>query len=383
MTSGLPASAPLVPRRIAVFLYGYDAPGSGTQSRTLTLARAFAARGHAVDAVVVRAGDALRAEISAPIGLSELHAWTTRLPALSASWRAMLYGSVPALARYVRRQRPDVLLSSATHIHLAALWAWRLAGARGRLVLRESNHPNGAQQRFAYRFYRWADAVIAVSDGVARHVIAAARLPSSHVNTVYNPLELEAIRVQARAPVPHPWLEPGRPPVLLAVGRLTPQKDFRMLLRAFARLRALRPARLIVLGDGSPSRLSRLAGRLGISDDLAFCGYVPNPFAYMARAAVFVLTSAWEGLPGALIEALACGCPVVSTDCPSGPAEILEGGAYGPLVPVGDDAALAAAIASVLATTPDRARLRKRAAAFSVDAATQGYLRVLLPVANP
>jgi glycosyltransferase involved in cell wall biosynthesis len=156
------------------------------------------------------------------------------------------------------------------------------------------------------------------------------------------------------------------------------QKDFPTLLKAFARVRAVREARLVILGEGKKRiELETLAQELGVAAEVDLPGWVDNPFAWMARAAVFVLSSAYEGLPGVLIQALACGCPVVSTDCPSGPAEILAGGTYGPLVPVGDDQALANAIFAVLSAPPDRDRLRARAAMFSMDRAVDQYLRHL------
>ena len=190
-----------------------------------------------------------------------------------------------------------------------------------------------------------------------------------------------ALEAAAREPVAHAWLRPGEPPVVLGVGKLSPQKGFDVLLRAFARVRAERPARLVILGEGPQRRaLERLARELGIADDVSLPGFVANPFAWMARCAVFALSSRWEGLPSVLIEALACGCAVVSTDCPSGPAEILDGGAFGPLCPVGDAAALAGAILRVLEAPTAPARLRARAATFSVDAAADRYLEVLLDV---
>src|SRR5690606_37626457 len=134
------------------------------------------------------------------------------------------------------------------------------------------------------------------------------------------------------------------PPVLVAAGRLVPQKNFPLLLAAFAQLRAQRPARLLILGEGRERpRLEAAAHELGIAADVALPGHVDNPYAAYARASLFVLSSDWEGLPTVLIEALACGCPIVATDCPSGPAEILQGGRYGSLVPMGDAAALAQA----------------------------------------
>ena len=177
---------------------------------------------------------------------------------------------------------------------------------------------------------------------------------------------------------------PGAPPGILAVGRLHPQKDFTTLIRAFATLRK-RPVRLVILGalsrsnPGYAGELIALAETLGVADDVAMPGFVDNPIAFMARAAVFVLSSRYEGLGVAIIEALACGCPVVSTDCPSGPSEILERGRFGPLVPVGDYVALAQAIEAVLDHPPPAEILRARAEFFSVDKAVDQYLGLLLP----
>jgi len=166
--------------------------------------------------------------------------------------------------------------------------------------------------------------------------------------------------------------------VLLGVGRLVRQKDFPTLLKAFARVRAVRPTHLLILGEGRErTKLEMLAQSLGVADAVALLGFTPNPFPYMVRAAAFVLSSAWEGSPGALIEAMACGCPVVSTNCPSGPAEILDNGLYGPLVPVGDSDALAQAMLTVLTQRPPPERLQDRAAAFSVGRVANRYLKVL------
>jgi len=227
--------------------------------------------------------------------------------------------------------------------------------------------------------YPWADAIVAVSNGVADDLSLTAGIPRERITTIYNPVVMPELHEKARAALNHPWFAPGTPPVLLGAGRLVAQKDFTTLIKAFARVRAVRPARLMILGEGEQrGSLEGLARELGVSADVTLPGFVLNPFPYMARASVFVLSSAWEGLPGVLIQALACGCPVVSTDCPSGPVEILENGKYGPLVPVGDDEVLAQAILSVLNTLPDRDRLRAQAAMFSMARAADQYLKVLL-----
>jgi len=164
----------------------------------------------------------------------------------------------------------------------------------------------------------------------------------------------------------------------MSAGRLVPQKDFATLLKAFAEVRAKLDSRLVLLGEGEErSSLERMARQLGIGGDVWMPGYVPNPYAMMSRAAVFVLSSVWEGLPTVLIEALACGTPVVSTDCPNGPAEILENGRYGPLVPVGDHSALGRAIISSLETSTDRDKLTRRAQDFSVGRALEQYLGLI------
>jgi glycosyltransferase involved in cell wall biosynthesis len=222
--------------------------------------------------------------------------------------------------------------------------------------------------------------VIAVSRGVADDIVGLTQMPRERITTIYNPIVIPDLRAKERAPVPHPWLMTREVPVVLGVGKLKIQKDFPTLIRAFARLRAERPAKLVILGDG-PQRgnLEGLVHELGLDADVALPGYVENPYAWMARASVFVLSSAWEGLPGVLIEAMACGCPVVSTDCASGPSEILGKGVYGPLTPVRDDRALAQSIASVLDYPPDPERLRARASEFSLEPAIDAYLDVLFP----
>jgi glycosyltransferase involved in cell wall biosynthesis len=159
---------------------------------------------------------------------------------------------------------------------------------------------------------------------------------------------------------------------------MKPQKDFATLLKAFARLRRTRPAKLIILGDGEGKEdLEALAETLGIRTDVDFPGYVANPYVYFRQASVFVLSSAWEGLPNVLIEAMACGCPVVSTDCPSGPSEILDGGRFGRLVPVGDDAAMAQAIEATLDQGDAPAAPGEHARRFNFDSVVERYDRLL------
>ena len=350
----------------------------------MTLAHAFAARGHEVDLVVVRSQGPPRQELSPLVRVVTLNPWWAHVPLVqNGNWT---FASVPVLAKYLRRERPAVLLSSTHLVNVAAPWARSLARVRTRLVLRISTQlsrrPPNAQTPFrlwqARLFYPRADAIIANSSGVADDVARVTGFPRERITTIYGPVLTPDVHEKMRATLDHPWFAPGCPPVLLAVGRLTAQKDFPTLLRAFARIRSGRPLRLVILGEGKErTKLEALARKLSIAADVALPGFVPNPFPYMAQAAALVLSSVYEGLPGVLIEAMACGCPVVSTDCPSGPAEILDAGAYGALVPMGDDARLAEAIVATLDAPPDPERLRARAALFSGDDKADEYLRVL------
>ncbi len=367
---------------VAFFLSGLS--GGGVPRVMLTLAHAIAFRGHRVDLIAARPQGPLRPELSPLVRLVPLVDWRTRLPWINGKRSRQVVAGIPALVRFLRRERPDALLSADHFANASAVWARALARVPTRVAL--SQHMHLSRHGESKPYLRWlvrhmyprADAIIAVSNGVADDLAETAGLPRQTITRIYNPVVTPELEKKAGEPLDHPWFAPGEPPVLLGTGRLTAQKDFPTLVKAFARVREARPARLMILGEGSGREgLTELAASLGVAGDVALPGFVSNPFAYMARASVFVLSSAWEGLPTALIEAMACGCPAVSTDCPSGPAEILAGGNYGPLVPAGDPAALAAAVLRVLGSPPDAALLRDRAALFSVDRAAEQYIAVL------
>jgi glycosyltransferase involved in cell wall biosynthesis len=299
---------------------------------------------------------------------------------------------LPDLVRYLSRERPDGLIVAGTHYNLIALWAKRLARVQTRVVVSERNSMQEVVKSYENRDdWRWrhttrlvadaypsAHAIVANSHGVAADLAHCTGLHVDTIKTIYNPIVSGALEEKALQPVDHPWFAPGMPPVVLGVGRLHPQKDFGTLIKAFARVRSQRDARLIILGDdrGHAMRndLLSLAENLGVSNDLDLAGFSSNPFSFMAKAAVFVLSSQYEGCPNVLVEALACGCPVVSTRCPHGPDEILEDGKYGTLVEVGDEVAMAEAISATLDTPQDRDFLRERAAQFGFDPAVEQYL---------
>ena len=316
-------------------------------------------------------------------------------------WRSVVLGrELPQsvkrsndLLHYLDEVRPRILLSGWPECNLVACWAKHLAPGTVKVVVgehvvlshvvrervRKSRVPQFWRSLpvLVASAYRHADAIVAASNGVAGDLAQTAGIAPGRIETVYNPCIDDELLSRAGELVPHPWFRPGSPPVILGAGRLHPQKDFLTLLKAFALIRAQRRIRLMVLGEG-PERqtLERFARDLGVAGDVAFPGWIPNPFAYMANAAAFVLSSSFEGFGNVVAEALACGCPVVSTDCPAGPAEILDGGKYGRLVPVGDEEKLARAIASTLANPPNRAALMTRGAAFSVDRAVEGYMDI-------
>lgn len=341
----------------------------------LTLAQGFAERGVSTDLVLAKAeGPYLK---QAPDGV--------RIVDLNAP--RVLF-SLPRLIRYLRRTRPDALLSALDHANLVAILARRVAGAPARLVVAVHNtmslatkHAPTLRGQAIPALARWlypaADRVVAVSRGVAEDITRLYCLPETQVRVIYNPVATPELLHKVSDPVSHPWFEQDMPPVILGVGRLTEPKDFPTLLRAFALVRQRVDARLMILGEGEErATLEQLASELKLQEYVALPGFVENPYAYMRRAALFVLSSRWEGLPTVLIEAMACGTPVVATDCPSGPREILEDGKWGRLVPVGNAEALAEAIVETL-RQPPQLNPAARAADFSVEKAVEAYLDVL------
>ena len=300
-----------------------------------------------------------------------------QLPLLAST---RLPGWAAGIAAYLDREQPRALLAMNVLAVTAVAMAQRLTHRRVRVVatLHESLVRRRALRR-ARCSYPFADAVVGVSDGVSREFAKIPDLGRNRAHVIHNPVVSDFLEEQSRKSVDHPWFEGTGDPVIIAIGKLNRNKDFSGLLAAFARLLTVRRARLIVFGEGRQrDRLRSLARRLGIADRVEFSGFVANPYAFLSRADLFVLSSRNDALPTVLIEAMACGCPVVSTDCPYGPREILEDCRYGALVPVGDPEALAAAMDRTLSEPPRREALRERASFFSTERAVDQYEKLLL-----
>lgn len=366
---------------ISFFLPNLD--GGGAERVVLNLAEGFANRGLKVDLVLAKMEGAYLKKVPPKVRLIDLK-----------SKSPVILSKTFALKRYLEQERPRVLFS-CLDIVSAATWAQRLAGVPTPIVMciqtnlsqQFQDKPEiilGKVRSYLVRwFYPWADKIIAASQGVAEDVARMSGLPLEDIHVIYNPVVMPTLFQKAKEPIDHPWFAPNQPPVLLGVGRLVKQKDFCTLIRAFALVRQRCSARLMILGDVDERepyikpQLEALVRELGLEGEVALPGFVENPYAYMAKAAVFVLSSIYEGFGNVVAEAIATGTSVVSTNCESGPAEILENGKYGALVPVRDAEALADAILAMLSNPIDSEMLLQRSEAFSVDRVVDQYLEVL------
>lgn len=345
----------------------------GVEYRTIDLAEGLRTSGLRVELLVAEAGPIQPPNLGPDLPLIDFG-------------RSRVLASLGPLIGYLRRRRPRFLLTAMPHVNLVGLAAKAAARVPTRVVVSErlateafKNPPFkirvAARLRFAYRA---ASSIIAVSEGVAEELRTHGRLAGSHIDVIPNPVVTPRVEALAREPVRHQWCEPGQPALILGVGRLHRQKNFAGLLEAFERVRKDVDCRLLILGEGPErDRLARQIERGRLEDQVELAGRVDNPYAFMARAALFVLSSSWEGLPGVLIEAMSVGCPVVSTDCPAGPREILLGGRLAPLVPCDDPEALAAAMSKALRRPPDTRHLQERAQDFRLDRVVARYREAL------
>ena len=366
----------------------------GAESTILSLARSLASRGHSVDIVLLYSRLASAYEVPRNVNLLVLqekhfthyrdvfrigaHFGVRLLPHL----RPRHISQARSISEYLHVRRPDVLIPSLASPKVASLLAIALSTHHPLIVPIVHNNIRHRKRRYRalYRaLLAHADRIVAVSDGVAESLTSCISIPPSRITRIYNPVVSERLHSLSKEIPPHDWLKTNETPIILAAGRFDPVKDFETLLNAFELLTRKRKARLILLGDGCQrSWLQDLVSEKQIDSIVSLPGWVANPYAFMSRASVFVLSSKFEGLGNVLVEALACGCPSISTDCPSGPREILDHGLIGPLVPVGDHVALAEAINRLLNSPPETATLRSRAQAFSVASSVDQYERLLL-----
>lgn len=352
--------------RVALHLPTLDA--GGVEKACLLLAREFVHLGLDVDLVVLRAEGALADEIPPGVRLINLGA------------RRTLTGLLP-LIRYLHRERPAVMIANLGAQNISAILARLATRAPTRLIAVQHNaltrqaRAGGWQLRLLPFFYHLllplADKVVCVSHGVAEDLSRATGLKRDAINVIHNPVEVPdtaAFPLEAEQFFRHGY------PVAVAVGRLVPQKGFDTLIRAVALANQTTSLGLVIVGDG-PLRDEplELATREGIADRVHLAGFQPHPAAFARRANMLVLSSRYEGFGTVLVEALACGVPVVSTDCDFGPSEILQAGRLGRLVSVDDVVALAEAMLSTLSEKPDRDALRQRAENFAPARIARAY----------
>ena len=359
--------------RLSIFLPSLE--GGGTERVASVLAAGFARRGHAVDLLLARAEGPYLANVPADVRIIDFN-------------RSGVVACLPQLMGYLRRERPRALLSLLSHANVIALLANKLAGSPCRVVVGERSSLAGNQDnlraprdrlvRMMMRLtYPWASKVIVVSDAMIDEFRQGIGIERAQILSIPNPVVPDDIDARAREPFDCDIFGQGRP-VIVAAGRLEFEKDFDVLIRAVGLLRARRDVALVILGEGSERpRLERLVAELGLSDHVRLPGFVGNPFPFMRAAAIFVLSSRFEGMPGVLVQAMACGTPVVSTDCRTGPREVLEGGKWGTLVPVGDPAALAEGIAESL-DRHEHPEVRARAERHKEETGVDRYLQALL-----
>jgi glycosyltransferase involved in cell wall biosynthesis len=356
--------------KVAFFLTSPN--GGGAERAMIAVANYLAGVNFEVEIIFGRPAGPLRGEIDPAVGVVDLG--IVRLRQMPRPMNA-----------YMRRGKPDVVVSSLMVCDLVMLLGIRLFRWDTRLLISVQNDPvevgrHGRRSLerlwpLAIRgFYSSADCVVGISNGVAAALARLLGRPAGSVPVINNPVIGPGFAESRDADPEHPWFHDGGAPVILAAGRLTRQKDYPTLLRAFAALATRRDARLIVIGEGEErDALERLIRELGIADRVAVPGFVANPYAWMKGARLFVLSSRWEGFGNVLAEALACGTPVVATDCPSGPRDILGSGTYGRLVGVGDPEALTTAIEEALDAPVDEGALIARGMEFTVERIAPRY----------
>ena len=362
-------------RKLAIFIP--DLAGGGAQRVNVRLANELSRQGVDVDVVVNDADGPFRSLVADNV-------------------RVVTFGhrkfetTLLSLCRYVVRERPDVVIAAMQHAGVIALLAKKFVGKQCCFVVQYHSTISAEYSAARPMARLWlrllgvllpsADAVVAISNGVAEDIVDTFPKTSHNVSTIYNPAFGPDIVELADESVAHAWFDDPEAPVIVSVGRLAPPKDYETLLDAFSIVRRSRRARLVIVGEGPDmNKIVARAKELGVVDLVDFLGFRSNPYPFMKNAGVFVLSSSYEGMPLVLVEALACGAPVVCTACCSGCLEVLGDGKWGRLVPVGDSRAMAGAILKALDQPVDSRALLARAQRFSARSVAQEYLEFLFP----
>lgn len=355
--------------------------GGGAERVMLTLASEFCRRGLNVDFVLAKAEGQYLSNLPNDVRLVDLGVKRVAF-------------SFPGLVKYLKSEKPVAMLSTLNHANCIAVLAKRFAGVNTRLVIREANtvsKNSGKIKTLSEKFmpvvmkyaYPRADYVVAVSHGVKSDLLAHFAQLDEKIGVIYSPVVTSEMLALAEEKPDHPWFQDKQTPIVLGVGRLTCQKGFDTLVKAFSEIESEKPVRLMILGEGEDrANLQKLVDSLGLSESVSLPGFVDNPFAFMKSSDLYVLSSRWEGLPNTLIQALAVGCPVMSTNCPSGPNEILENGKWGTLVEVDDVAEMAKVMGVELSKKKPESHAEVSGYcmdSFGSSKVADHYLSVLLP----
>lgn len=298
---------------------------------------------------------------------------------------------MPFLLFAIIRLNPDVLLSTSSGTNAPTVIAGRLAfWKRRRIIVSERKAMFEKMPNWNKRIHLWlkrltyvnADAITAVSEGVKDDLINKVRIPAGRITVINNPIISPKLLDMKDMPLEHPWFQKYK--VILGVGRLVEQKDYPVMLQSFKKVHAVDPnTRLVILGTGEDEEnIKNTAKEIGISDFVFFAGFDKNPYRYMSRCHVYVLSSQYEGMPGTLVQAMACGAACVSTDCHSGPSELIQDNwNNGILVPVGNVDKLASAILSLLSNDAKREQFgqnaQKSVAGYHINVSVPIYIQQL------
>jgi glycosyltransferase involved in cell wall biosynthesis len=357
--------------KIALFMPSFA--GGGTERVFLSLARGFSDRGKKVDLIVADSTGELKTQMDERVRVFDLQSKRVSL-------------CLPRLVNYLQKEKPSILLSGLTYANIIAILAKQLSHSATSIVISEHNFLSpkirqeiGFKEKvvlFLARFYyRHPNGIVAVSAGVKNDLSSYLRVPLSRIQTISNPLDLEKVETRSGDLIQHSWLDQKKAPVILSAGRLVWQKDFTTLLSAFEIILAKMDARLIIIGEGSDRQaLEKQIAAANLSAKVSLAGFQQNPYAFMRHSDVFVLSSIYEGFAMVLVEAMACEVPVISTNIPGGPTEILQFGKFGRLVPPRNPEAMAQAIIDILKNPPDTTPAKIRAQDYSLGRVVDQYL---------